>query len=96
MFPGSIILPMGLLIFGWTAQYAAHWFASDVGLFLLGAGIILSFLSIQTYAVDAFRLYAASAVAAIMCCRSLAGFGFPLFAPALVGRLVEFSVCQSY
>lgn len=37
-------------------------------------------MSIQTYLVDNFTLHAASALAAGASLRSLAGFGFPLFA----------------
>ncbi|KAH0838843.1 MFS polyamine transporter [Lanmaoa asiatica] len=40
-----------------------------------------------TYVVDAFTLYAASAMAAVSCLRSLAGCGFPLFAPAMYSAL---------
>jgi hypothetical protein len=37
----------------------------------------------QTYIVDSYTTYAASGVAAAVVLRSLAGFGFPLFAPYL-------------
>ncbi|KAG1744079.1 uncharacterized protein EDB91DRAFT_1273568 [Suillus paluster] len=50
MFPGSLLLPMGMLIGG-----------PDVGSVLVGAGIVLNFQCIQTYIVDSFMLYAASA-----------------------------------
>ncbi|KAN0101221.1 hypothetical protein V8E55_001205 [Tylopilus felleus] len=39
------------------------------------------------YIVDAFTLYAASAMTAASCLRSLAGFVFPLFAPAMYSAL---------
>ena len=45
------------------------------------------FQSIQTYVIDAFALYAASALAAVSFLRALAGFGFPLFAPAMYKAL---------
>lgn len=57
------------------------------GLAIIGAGIILNFLSIQTYIIDAFTLHAASALAVVSFLRSLAGFGFPLFAPAMYDAL---------
>jgi hypothetical protein len=47
----------------------------------------LVFFSIQTYIIDAFTLYAASALAATSFFRSIAGFGFPLFAPAMYNAL---------
>jgi len=41
----------------------------------------------QTYIVDSYVRYAASGVAAAVVLRSLAGFGFPLFAPAMYNAL---------
>jgi hypothetical protein len=49
--------------------------------------LILNFQAIQTYVVDSFTLHAASALAAVSFLRSLAGFGFPLFAPAMYAKL---------
>jgi hypothetical protein len=49
--------------------------------------LILIFQSIQTYVVDAFTLHAASALAAVIFLRSIAGFGFPLFAPIMYEKL---------
>ncbi|KAJ2916653.1 hypothetical protein MD484_g3756, partial [Candolleomyces efflorescens] len=83
MVPGTIILPFGLLLAGWSAQHRLHWIATDIGIACVGAGMILTFQAIQTYVVDSFTLHAASALAAVSCLRSLAGFGFPLFAPAM-------------
>ncbi|KAF8647432.1 hypothetical protein AX16_006709 [Volvariella volvacea WC 439] len=81
--PGSIILPIGLLLAGWAADKGIYWIATDIGIALIGAGMILCFQGIQTYVVDTFTLYAASALAAVLFLRSLAGFGFPLFAPSM-------------
>lgn len=47
------------------------------GVYLGGIGAMLS---IQTYIVDNYQLQAASALAGSSAFRSLAGFGFPLFA----------------
>ncbi|KAG1831984.1 MFS polyamine transporter [Suillus subalutaceus] len=87
MVPGSLLLPIGCLIVGWTAQAHTYWIAPDIGIALVGAGIILNFQCIQTYIIDCFTLHAASALAAVSCLRSLAGFGFPLFAPAMYNAL---------
>ncbi|KAG6910339.1 hypothetical protein DXG01_011407 [Tephrocybe rancida] len=87
MVPGTFILPAGLLIAGWAADQKVHWIVTDIGIAMLGGGLILLFQSIQTYVVDAFTLHAASALAAVSCLRSLAGFGFPLFAPAMFHKL---------
>ncbi|KAF8433769.1 MFS polyamine transporter [Boletus edulis BED1] len=87
MFIGTVLLPIGLLITGWTVEAHAHWIAPDIGIALVGAGVILNFQCIQTYIVDGFTLYAASALAAVAFLRSLAGCGFPLFAPAMYSAL---------
>ena len=87
MVPGTIFLPIGLLLFGWTAEEHVHWIAPDIGLAFIGAGVVLNFQSIQTYVIDTFTLHAASALAAVSFLRSIAGFGFPLFAPAMYAAL---------
>jgi len=53
----------------------------------VGAGVVTTFQSIQTYVIDSFTLHAASALAAVGFLRSLAGFGFPLFAPTMYKAL---------
>ncbi|KAJ3572441.1 hypothetical protein NP233_g3081 [Leucocoprinus birnbaumii] len=87
MVPGTIVMPIGLLITGWAAQNHIHWVVTDLGILLVGAGMILTFQSIQVYVLDTFTLHAASALAAVSCLRSLAGFGFPLFAPIMYEKL---------
>ncbi|KAG2338816.1 MFS polyamine transporter [Suillus weaverae] len=87
MVPGSLLLPIGCLIMGWTSEAHTHWIAPDIGMALVGAGTILGFQCIQTYLLECFPLHAASAIAAVAFLRSLAGFGFPLFAPAMYAAL---------
>ncbi|KAF8588992.1 MFS polyamine transporter [Ramaria rubella] len=87
MFVGVAILPIGLLIAGWGAQEHVFWILPDIGIMLIGAGMILIFQSVQTYVIDTFTLHAASALGAVSFLRSLAGFGFPLFAPAMYNAL---------
>ncbi|KAH9929016.1 MFS polyamine transporter [Epithele typhae] len=87
MVPGTFLLPIGLLITGWTSRSDIPWIAPDIGIALVGAGMVLNLQTIQTYLIDAFTLYAASALAAATFFRSLAGFGFPLFAPAMFSSL---------
>ncbi|KAG1744785.1 major facilitator superfamily domain-containing protein [Suillus lakei] len=87
MFPATLLLPIGCLIAGWSAQAHTHWIVPDIGITVVGAGTVLNFQCIQIYIVDCFTLHAASALAAICFLRSLAGFGFPLFAPAMYSAL---------
>jgi MFS family permease len=87
MFPGSLLIPAGLFIYGWSAHYKTHWIVPNIGAAIFGFGSIMCFQCIQTYAVDAYTRYAASAIGAITVLRSLAGFGFPLFAPYMYSAL---------
>ena len=81
MIPFSFLVPIGLFIYGWTAQNKTHWIFPNIGAAIFGAGTIAAFQCVTTYLVDAYARYAASAIAAATVLRSLAGFGFPLFAP---------------
>ncbi|KAF2438730.1 MFS general substrate transporter [Karstenula rhodostoma CBS 690.94] len=87
MVPGSILVPIGLFWYGWSAQAKVHWIMPNIGAALFCGGVIISFQCIQTYLVDSYTRYAASAIAAATVLRSLAGFGFPLFAPAMFNAL---------
>ncbi|KAF8827318.1 hypothetical protein HHX47_DHR5001040 [Lentinula edodes] len=58
--PASIFVPVGIFMTGWAAQAHVHWFVVDMGIFFVGAGMILAFQAIQVYIVDVFTLYAAS------------------------------------
>ncbi len=61
MVPGSIILPIGLLLTGWCAQKGIHWVVTDIGIAFVGAGMILNFQAIAdvcrgyVYVVRGFR-----------------------------------------
>jgi hypothetical protein len=87
MIPGSLLIPIGLFWYGWSAQAKTFWLVPDIGTAIFAAGIIIGFQCIQTYIVDAYTRYAASAVGAATVLRSLAGFGFPLFGPAMYDAL---------
>ncbi|KII87948.1 hypothetical protein PLICRDRAFT_112075 [Plicaturopsis crispa FD-325 SS-3] len=87
MVPGTICLPIGLLICGWAVEAHVHWIVPDIGIVFIGVSNMLNVQCIQSYVIDAFTLHAASALAAVTFLRSLAGFGFPLFAPVMYANL---------
>ena len=68
-------------------QYHTHWIGPNIGAAVFAAGVIIGFQCIQTYLVDSYTRFAASAIAAATVLRSLAGFGFPLFAPYMYNAL---------
>ncbi|KAI9343292.1 major facilitator superfamily domain-containing protein [Zopfochytrium polystomum] len=85
--PIAFVLPASLFLYGWTAQNTLHWILPDIGIFLFGMSFSVPFLVITIYLVDAYRRYAASAVAAASVLRSIFGFAFPLFAPTMYDQL---------
>lgn len=87
MIPGGLLVPAGLFIYGWSAQYHTHWIVPNIGAAIFAFGLIISFQCAQTYVIDAYSRYAASATGAAAFVRTMMGFGFPLFAGSLYERL---------
>ncbi|CAZ79430.1 unnamed protein product [Tuber melanosporum] len=77
MFVGAILVPTGLFLYGWSAQYRFHWITPNLVVYMLCIGSIVGY----QYIVDSYTRYAASAIGAATTLESLAGFVFPLFAP---------------
>lgn len=75
----SIALPIGLFWFAWTNSPSIHWMASVAAGVPFGFGMVLVFLSVFNYLIDAYTIFAASVLAANSLLRSLFGFAFPLF-----------------
>ncbi|KAF2691686.1 MFS general substrate transporter [Lentithecium fluviatile CBS 122367] len=76
--PGALTFPLGLFIYGWTAEYRVHWIVPQIGTAITGFGSILIFIGIQTYLIDAFEGYAASAIGANAVLRGTVGALLPL------------------
>jgi MFS family permease len=76
--PSATLLPVGLIMYGWTADKAVHWIAPMIGTGLIGFGMIAILMCVQTYLVDSFPLHAASVTAANAVFRSLLGALLPL------------------
>ncbi|KAK6458220.1 multidrug resistance protein 10 [Scheffersomyces xylosifermentans] len=76
---GVFIVPIGLFIIAWTSYSHVHWIAPIIGSAVYGSGTILVFNGIFAYTVEAYRLYAASAMATNSFIRSLMSGVFPLF-----------------
>ncbi|KAK8212323.1 major facilitator superfamily domain-containing protein [Phyllosticta capitalensis] len=76
--PASLLLPAGLFIYGWSADKKTHWIVPMFGTAVASMGMIVVFICIQTYLVDAFTRYAASANAANTVLRCILGALLPL------------------
>ena len=75
---GAFLIPVGLFIYGWTAKYKVHWIVPILSHVPIGIGNLMVFMSIQMYLVDAFSIYAASAIAVNTVVRSIAGALLPM------------------
>ncbi|KAI4231748.1 MAG: hypothetical protein LQ349_005415 [Xanthoria aureola] len=84
---GAILVPVGLLWFGWTTFSSVHWIVPIAGSTLFGTGMLLVFSGVFTFLVDAYPLYAASALAANSFARSSFAAAFPLFGVQMYHRL---------
>ncbi|KAK3704264.1 hypothetical protein LTR37_013938 [Vermiconidia calcicola] len=84
---GGILIPIGLFWFAWTNYPSIHWMASIAAGVPFGFGMVLVFLGIMNYLIDAYTIFAASVLAANAVLRSLFGFAFPLFTSQMYNRL---------
>ncbi|KAG0633073.1 major facilitator superfamily domain-containing protein [Tuber brumale] len=77
---GSILFPIGIFWFSWTGNYPdIHWAVPTLAGIPLGIGLITIFLQSINYLIDAYLMFAASAIAANTFLRSSFAAGFPLF-----------------
>ncbi|KAF2792782.1 MFS multidrug transporter [Melanomma pulvis-pyrius CBS 109.77] len=80
-------MPIALFIYGWTARPEVHWIVPCLSFIPFGFGLLGIFVPCQTYMVDAFLSTAASAVAALVCMRSIFGAFLPLIGPKLYDKM---------
>ncbi|KAJ5118966.1 hypothetical protein N7526_010603 [Penicillium atrosanguineum] len=67
-FWGAIALPVGLFWFAWTNSPSIHWMASIAAGVPFGFGMVMVFLPVLNYLIDAYTIYAASVLAANAAC----------------------------
>jgi multidrug resistance protein len=84
---GAVMLPIGLFIYGWTAEYHKHWIAPIIGMVVIGFANLVIFMAVQLYLIDAFTVYAASSLAANTVVRSIAGAVLPLAGLQMYAKL---------
>ncbi|EOD44313.1 putative major facilitator superfamily transporter protein [Neofusicoccum parvum UCRNP2] len=78
---GGVAFAIGLFWFAWTGYTKdIHWIVPTLSGLCSGFGLMAIFLQSLNYLVDAYLMFAASAIAANTFLRSLCGAGFPLFA----------------
>ncbi|KAJ5281481.1 Major facilitator superfamily domain general substrate transporter [Penicillium angulare] len=84
---GAVTLPIGLFWFAWTNFPHIHWIVCEIGTVLFGFSHVSIFLSVVNYLVDAYTVYAASALAGNAVIRALFGAAFPLFTTPMYENL---------
>ncbi|CZT48564.1 related to synaptic vesicle transporter SVOP and related transporters (major facilitator superfamily) [Rhynchosporium secalis] len=85
--PGVLLVPIGFFWYGWSIQARLHWIMPNVGAFIFSLGITTEMQCTTSYIIDAYSIYAASAIAATTVLRAIAAFAFPLFAPYMYKSL---------
>ncbi|KAB8217614.1 major facilitator superfamily domain-containing protein [Aspergillus novoparasiticus] len=83
----SCILPISFFWYGWTADKHVHWIVPIIGMAPFGIGMMGVYLPIQTYIIDSYPAYAASANATLTATRSLVGALLPLAGPSMFEAL---------
>lgn len=81
MIPAMAAYPAGLLLYGWALQRRWHWIVPTLSTTLCGFSLASSTTPIMNYIVDIFNERAASAIAAVLPLRYIAGTFLPVAAP---------------
>ena len=84
---GSFSLPMAVAIYGWVSEKRLPLPVLLVSVGLLGFTLMLGYLPVMAYVVDALGIYSASGMTAMIVTRCLMGTFFPLAADPLVKKL---------
>lgn len=83
----ACLLPISFFWYGWTVDKDVHWIVPIIGMMPFGIGMMGVYLPIQTYVIDCYQTYAASANASLTTTRSLVGAVLPLAGSKLFANL---------
>ena len=83
----SIALPFVVTMYGWVAQLVLPVWLLLLSVVLLGCFVILSMVPLMAYVVDAFNLFSASAMTAILITRCLMSTFLPLVTVPLTDKV---------
>ncbi|KAJ4360759.1 uncharacterized protein N0V89_001326 [Didymosphaeria variabile] len=85
--PGLILMPAGLLWYGWSAHYTLHWVMVDFGVAVFTMGSFTTAQAVNAYQLGEFSEHSASAMAASCLLQNVIGFVLPIFAPQMYKAL---------
>ena len=82
---GMAVVPAGLILFAWSAESHVHWVVPLLGAVIFASGMLMAYVCIQTYLVDVYDIFAASALAGMIAARNVTSCvfaitGFQLYA----------------
>ncbi|KAL1888941.1 hypothetical protein Sste5346_009207 [Sporothrix stenoceras] len=80
----GLLLPMAVAAYGWSAELILPLPCVLLSVGAMGASMMLTFIPLAAYVVDAFGLYAASAMTGVIVTRCLCGTFLPLTVAPLV------------
>ncbi|KAJ5104492.1 hypothetical protein NUU61_001839 [Penicillium alfredii] len=83
----ACFLPISFFWYGWTTDKHVHWIVPIIGMLPFSFGMMGVYLPIQTYIIDCYPGYAASANATLTASRSLVGALLPLAGPKMFESL---------
>ncbi|TVY13955.1 Efflux pump rdc3 [Lachnellula arida] len=84
---GGALFPLGLFLYGWSAEYRVFYIVPMIGTATVGLGYFITNIPLQAYLVDVYHQYAASAVGATVVLRCIFATILPLGALPLYNRL---------
>ncbi|KAM0149820.1 hypothetical protein ACHAQE_003896 [Botrytis cinerea] len=84
---GGPLYVISLFWLGWTSRASIPFYVPMLAGIPFGMGFILIFIALLNYLTDAYEVFAASAMAASSCCRSLAGAVLPFAAKPMYTKL---------
>ena len=84
---GAFLVPIGLFGYGWEVEKHTHRIVPIIGTGLIGIGILYVSLPVQMYLIDAYTIFAVSAIGANTVVRSIFSTCIPLAGLALYARL---------
>ena len=79
----AVILPLAFLMYGWSLVSHVHYIVPLIGTCAAGFSLTLSALPAETYVVDVYEIHSASAIAAGVILRAIAGAFLPLIGSPL-------------
>jgi len=86
MIMGTALVPIGLMLWGWSGQFRVHWIVPNLGSLIFFMGVYVCSGCVSVYTIDTYSQYAASAISTNLALRSLTAAFFPLFAPYMINR----------